>query len=94
MTIYIIYGEDGYNNSVVDKAFKNYSDAIDYVVKNLLAHYKDEDGEEVYASVGGIADDIYRLEVSAEKEETINSLYPNYITVSKDGKEIVDWNDW
>ena len=46
MTIYIIYGEDGYNNSVVDKAFKNYSDAIDYVVKNLLAHYKDENDEQ------------------------------------------------
>lgn len=45
MTIYIIYGEDGYNNSVVKKAFKNYSDAIDYVVKNLLVHYKGEDDE-------------------------------------------------
>ena len=53
-----------------------------------------EDGEEVYASIGGSADDIYKLEVSAEQEETINSLYPNYITVSKDGKEIVNWNDW
>lgn len=55
---------------------------------------KTEDGEEVYASVGGIADDIYKLEVIAEKEETINSLCPNYITVSKNGKTIVDWNDW
>ena len=46
MTIYIIYGEDGYNNAVVDKAYKNYSDAIDYVIKNLLAYYKDEDDEQ------------------------------------------------
>lgn len=67
MTIYIIYGEDGYNNSVVDKAFKNYSDAIDYVVKNLLAHYKDEDDESeenicsrcngfLYICEGGVGD--------------------------------------
>ena len=55
---------------------------------------KTEDGEGVYASIGGSADDTDRLDVSAEKEETINSLWPNYITVSKDGKEIVDWNDW
>lgn len=55
---------------------------------------KTEDGEEVHASVGGSADDIYTLDVSAEKEETINSLWPNYITVLKDGKTIVDWNDW
>lgn len=55
---------------------------------------KTEDGEEVYVSVGGNADDIYKLDVSAEKEETINSLWPNYIAVSKDGKEIVNWNDW
>ena len=55
---------------------------------------KTEDGEEIYASIGGNADDIYKLEVSRDKEETINTLYPNYITVSKNGKDIVDWNDW
>ena len=55
---------------------------------------KTEDGEEVYASVEGSADDIYNLNLSAEKEETINSLRPNSIKVLKDGKKIVDWNCW
>lgn len=55
---------------------------------------KTEDGEEVYVSVGGSADDIYRLEVSVEEEETIDSLCPNYIEVTKDGKEIIAWYDW
>ena len=55
---------------------------------------KTEDSEEVYVSVGGNADDIHKLDVSSKKEETINSLCPNYITISKYGKKIVDWNDW
>ena len=55
---------------------------------------KTEDGEEIYVSIGGNSDDIYRLDISAEKEETINSLYLNYIIVLKDGKEIVHWSDW
>jgi hypothetical protein len=53
-----------------------------------------EDGEQIYASIGGNADEIYNLDVNAEKEESINSLCPNYISVSKDGKGIVDWNCW
>jgi len=53
---------------------------------------KTDDGEEIYASIGGNADDIYRLPISSE--ETINSLEPNYIKVSKDGEKIVDWNNW
>ena len=55
---------------------------------------KTEEGEEIHVLVGGNSDDIYRMEVTRDKEETINTLYPNYITVTKDGNNLVDWNDW
>ncbi len=55
---------------------------------------KTEDGEEVYVSTGGDADDIYRLDVSQDKEETIGTLCPNYIRISKNGENISKWNDW
>jgi hypothetical protein len=46
---------------------------------------KTEDNEEIYVSVSGNANNIYKLDVSRDKEETINTLCPNYITVSKNG---------
>ena len=54
---------------------------------------KTDDGEEIFASVGGTADEIYKLNVDVNKEETINSLWPYHIIVSKDGNKIIDWMD-
>ena len=46
------------------------------------------DGTEIFASVGGSSDDIYKLDVTADKEETLNSLWADFVTLTKDGKEI------
>ncbi len=38
MEIYIVYKEDGYGGSEVDKAFKDLSKAINFVIDNKLNH--------------------------------------------------------
>lgn len=53
-----------------------------------------EDGESVYASIGGDSDEIYRLDVDADKEETIKTLEPNFINITKGKQNIADWSEW
>ena len=55
---------------------------------------KADDGCDIYVSVGGVADDIYELDVDANSKETINSLSPNYISITKNGKEIFEWRNY
>ena len=79
----------------VKEKYGNVKLKFSYYYKYCFAFSADtEDGEHVYASIGGNAGDIYRLEVDADKEVTINSLDPNHIAVSKDGKDIFEWNNW
>lgn len=44
------------------------------------------DGKKVVASVGGDSGDIYKMEVVADKMETLQSLYPSYVKV--DGENV------
>jgi hypothetical protein len=53
-----------------------------------------EDGERVYASIGGDSDEVYRLDVDADTEETLKTLEPNIIRISKGKKTIADWSEW
>lgn len=46
------------------------------------------DGTQIFAAVGGVSDGIYKFEVKVGKEETLNNLYANYVTLTKDGVEI------
>jgi hypothetical protein len=54
-----------------------------------------EDGATITANTGaGDSDDIYRMEVEAEKEETLYALIPDFIDISKDGKSVATWDDY
>ena len=50
------------------------------------------DGVKVIAGVGGGADDIYKLSVDSDLEETINGLDPDFYSLEKDGKEIASFD--
>jgi len=49
------------------------------------------DGEEIFASIGGESDDIYRTSISADTETTLKNLEANGLTISKAKKEIASW---
>lgn len=52
------------------------------------------DGIEIYASMGGQADDIYRYEVSADTTEKIGDGSDwNHISFRKNGKKIHEWDN-
>ncbi len=53
-----------------------------------------EEGERVYASIGGNSDEIYRLDLDADTEKTIRTLEPNFINITKCKENIADWNAW
>ena len=53
-----------------------------------------KDDERVYASVGGNSDQIYRLDIDADKEETIRTLDPNFINITKGNEDIAVWSEW
>lgn len=53
-----------------------------------------EDGSYIEVRVGGNSDDIYRFEVFADKEKTIDDLYPYSGQVFKDGKEIEEFFEY
>ena len=57
-------------------------------------HGVSEDGITIVANIGGDSDDIYRMDVYSDKEETLHTLCPNFIDVSKDGKSIATWDDF
>tara|TARA_B110000008_G_C16896720_1_gene535049 strand:+ start:262 stop:516 length:255 start_codon:yes stop_codon:yes gene_type:complete len=55
---------------------------------------KSDDGCTVLASIGGDSDDIYRLDIYASKEETLSTLDPNYIKVTKGNDTLFEWDDY
>lgn len=63
-----------------------------YYKYSFCFHGKTKDGTEVYASVGGDSDEVYRIEITAGKEETIGSLEPDSIQIYEGGKKIIDWS--
>lgn len=52
-----------------------------------------ENGDRVTVYDGGLASDIYKKDVLPEQEVTINSLYADFVVISKDGKEIARYDD-
>ncbi len=53
-----------------------------------------DNGIRVVANTGGDSDDIYRMDVNAKKEETLNTLLPDFIDISKDGVSVATWDDF
>ena len=51
------------------------------------------DGTEIHAGLGGSSDDIYKLDVTADKEETLNGLWADFVTLTKDGKDIGSYDE-
>ena len=51
------------------------------------------DGTEILASVGGSSDDIYKLGVTADKEETLNGLWADFVELTKEGKNIGSYDE-
>jgi hypothetical protein len=47
---------------------------------------KTESGDEVYLSVGGCADDIYRMDVTAGEKVKVRDLYARFASVCPAGK--------
>jgi hypothetical protein len=75
----------------LDSIIEKYNDLVklkfsSYYKYSFSFRGNTEDGLEIYASVGGSADDIYKFSVDANTEETLKSLLPNYISVKKDGQ--------
>lgn len=52
------------------------------------------DGSNITCDVGGSAEDIYRYQVNADDEMTINWLEPFSGVVTKDGNEIESFYDY
>jgi hypothetical protein len=52
------------------------------------------DGKSIYASVGGIADDIYKLNIIGGQEYLLKDLDFNYAEVTKCGITIAEFNDF
>ena len=50
-----------------------------------------EDGSEILVRVGGISDEIYRFEVIANREVSVEDLYPFNGEVIKDGKKVEEF---
>lgn len=53
-----------------------------------------EDGSTITVSVGGNSDDIYRFNVTADEEITVDSLYPYAGEVIKDCKTVEDFYNY
>lgn len=51
------------------------------------------DGTEIFAGVGGNSDDIYKLDVTADKEETLKDLWADFVTLTKDGRVIGSYDE-
>lgn len=47
-----------------------------------------EDGVEIYASLGGDSDSIYKRHINLKQPKKLKNLFPNYVTVTKNNKEI------
>ena len=73
-----------------NEIFEKYGDVelkFDNYYKNEFGYVGNtQDGEIVYASVGG--ESIYKLKVSRDKIETLKTLQPNYINITKDNKDM------
>jgi len=65
-----------------------------YYKFTFIFHGVSEDGITIVANIGGDSDDIYRMDVDSDKEETLYSLDPNFIDISKDGKSFATWDDY
>lgn len=52
-----------------------------------------ENGDKVVAHAGGMADDIYKWEVSRDDEENIIGLDPYYVMVFREGKKIAEFTN-
>jgi len=50
--------------------------------------------ENVTCGVGGIADDIYKLEIVANETRTLAEIEPTWISIVKNGKTYYDGNSW
>jgi signal peptidase I len=81
----------------IEEIKKKYGDVklrfVGYYKYSFSFAGKTDDNEKICVSVGGTPGDIYRMEIRADKEETLYTLHPNHITVTKDNVCIVNWFD-